>query len=370
MKPRLGAADRRSPLLLVLTSTILLGYAISLWFALLPAAIGGRADFSFVFGAAGLIWHGAGSHIYDQPPFNHLAFEPLFLSPLAELRYAAAFLIFLAANCALFALALRKLRLSGWRAVAAFSFIPVTVCFMQGQDSIFSLFALSCALVWLASGRDVEAGLIVGLTIYKPQIGLIICGLMFLWRRWRFVAGFAASSAACVAISIAATGTRTFLGYLELLRSMDQIKYEIVMRDMVSLRGLLAACLTGHALAIATAITTVSVLAAFFLAGRRLRPELQLALTVCAVCLASYHLLIHDLVIILVPMSLIAIEEVPLSWSALLILVAPAFALTSGKEFLLAIPVAAFSALFVWKLRMEGATEPSRLRPLTAAAIE
>ena len=289
----------------------------------------GGADFFHIFAAASQVWHGNARHIYEVTLFNHLPFEALLLSPLAPLGYRGAYFVVLSINSVLFGVVVHKLRLRGPWAFVACVFGPVTIAILHGQDSIFSLLALTFATVDLAEGRDVAAGVWVGLTMYKPQIALPICGLMFLWRRWRFVSGFAATAAGCLGLSIATVGFRTFVGYLTLLHSMAPSKYTIRPSRMVGVHGALSTILSDRDVVFASVFACGLVLLYAFASGRRLATQRQLALATVACCLANYHMMTTDFVTILLPLAL-AFEDSdpPLLWSATAL-----FAVSSIQEF-------------------------------------
>lgn len=176
---------------------------------------------------------------------------------------------------------------------------------MHGEDSILSLLALAAAAALLGR-RDRAPGAYVGLTMYKPQIALPICGLMLLWRRRRFVEGFALTAAACIALSVAAVGRHAFIDYLKVLPRMASsgataAKYHIYPTGIIA-------------------------------KGRNLRSCDQLVLAVAACCL----------VILLLPLaaSWRWPRNAPLAWSWLALIIAPV-ALARAPSFI-AIPLLVF----------------------------
>lgn len=320
--------------------------------ALTPTALAGHADFFVMFHAASLVWHGKAALMYAQPLFNHLPFEAVMLAPLAPLGPRAAYGVFWTLNCVLLIAAVRILRLRGFFGFAAFAFVPVGIALLQGQDSVITLFLAACALAALTCDREFVAGFLMGLTVYKPQIGLPICGLMFLWRRWRFAAGFAASASACVAVSVVTVGAGGFFAYVKLLHTMDPVRYGIIGSDMVGLRGLLSPVVSGHALLASTIVASAALAIYVFLKGRRAAPNEQFALAIACGALVSYHTLTHDLSIMLVPLAIawrFGTEDRAVWWTALAAFALPALVVQTSARFLMAVPMLAFCmALARW----------------------
>ncbi len=319
--------------------------------ALTPTALTGHADFFVMFNAASLVWHGEAGLIYAQSLFNHLPFEAALLSPLAALKPVAAYWAFWGVNWVLLFASVWILRLRGFFAFAACAFAPVGIALLQGQDSIVTLFLAACAVSALVCDHEFVAGLLMGLTVYKPQIGLPICGLMFLWRRWKFAAGFAASASVCVAASVATIGVRGFLGYVQLLRTMNPVKYGIVGSDMVGLRGIVSQAVSGWALLAWMIIASAALTAYVFLKGRRAASTKQFALAIACGALVSYHTLTHDLSIVLVPLALawrFGREDRAVWWTSLAAFALPALLVQTSTRFLMAVPMLAFCIGLAW----------------------
>lgn len=329
------------------------GLVLPLIGALLPTALAGRADFKNMFQAGAIVWSGAPSRMYQVSIFNHLPFEALLFAPLARLGYAGAYLAFAFGNCLLLWLALRKLRIRGIWIAATCAFAPVGLAFLQGQDSIITLALLAWAAAALGDGHELGAGALVGLTIYKPQIGLPICVLMLVWKRWRFVGGFCAAAGAGIVASIATVGPEGFVKYIEMLRSMNPAKYGIVDSDMVGLRGLLSAVMAGHALLVATLVATIAVLIYAFRKGRGSPARSQLDVAIATCCLVSYHMLPYDLTILLVPLaSAWKRGDRSITWASIALFVFAGFLARTRENQLMAIPLLVFWVLLAQRPRM------------------
>ena len=320
----------------------LIGIHLWTWVFMLPTFVGGRADFRQLYAAGYMVRTGHASELYnyesqlhfqnqvvshgDVPlPFIRPAYQALLFVPFSWLRYRTAYLVFLAVNVALLGLCFRLLRPSmnrlaevyWWLPAAMFlGYLPVAAALMQGQDSILLLALVLLAGVSLGRGRELTAGVLVGLGLFKPQLVLPIALLFFIWRRWRFAAGFAISATLTGSLSIWLVGlaqTRTYARSLvtmgaSLAPRPDLLRYPIPVEAMANLRGLIFGLVGGHfsAFWIQTATIVLSGLALGWVAAsgfkkRGGRDALLLAITTSSV--VSYYLLIHDLTILLFPIA-------------------------------------------------------------------
>lgn len=85
-------------------------------------------------------------------------------------------------------------------------FLPVLSSMWLGQLTIFSLFILALTLYCYLQNRAVWLGVVLGLSFIKPQIMLLLAGLLLLWalsqKKWKVLWGFGAVMLALVLISI------------------------------------------------------------------------------------------------------------------------------------------------------------------------
>jgi len=321
---------------------ILLGLQISGWLFFIPVIMHGHNDFRQLYTGGYMLRLGYGHQLYDYDvqksfedklvspeqialPINHLAYEELLFVPLSLLNFRAAYLAFLGINIVLLGISFRVLQpwmdnlaavLKSLPAAMFLVFIPVAVALMQGQDSVLLLALLAAAAVSLDRGKDLAAGIFVGLGLFKFQLVIPIALLFLVWRRWRFSAGFALSSIAAGSLSLWLVGFAQIQVYIRSLHSMsialnsavDQYKYAIVPSSMPNLRGLIFGL--GHnqlspswLQAITIASSALVLLLVAMLAPTR-RPTLDsLLIAVTTSTVVSYHLLIHDLSILLLPLA-------------------------------------------------------------------
>ena len=143
--------------------------------------------------------------VEDRLSFNYPLYTSLYMLPLLPLDYSLAEAIWNVLNqFGMFALIWVLLRLVGWQAknmiqrqipyLFGFLCYPFIYTIAYGQYTIISLlFAASGALLF-RSQRYGLGGVLIGLAMFKPQIGLLLvvclCAwFLFGWReRWRGVA--------------------------------------------------------------------------------------------------------------------------------------------------------------------------------------
>lgn len=316
---------------IVAAATFLFLLQLAILYLGVPLALSGRADFRQLYTAGYMVRSGHAREIYDYDserrfqnavvspedvalPFDHLAYEALLLAPFSMLEYRAAYIAVLIVNLLLLALSLRLLspkiaglaQLWSWLPVAMFAcFLPVAIALIQGQDSILLLTLMAAACVLLDRGHESIAGAFVGLALFKLQFAIPIALLFFVWRRWRFAAGFALAGTFVLALSLWMAGVGGFAAYAHALVSMsarlstaaDQYRYGIYPAQMPNLRGLTYAALyfSPRSVQVITALCSVLVL----LYASFKRPSFSLAIVVAL--LVSYHGLIHDMSLLVIP---------------------------------------------------------------------
>src|SRR5206468_3528174 len=135
--------------------------------------------------------------------------------PFSVLSYRNAYAAFLGVNLVLLCASYRFLagflrnlsNIWAWFPALMFTaFYPVPIALMQGQDSILLLTILAAAFSFMNNGRELTAGVILGLGLFKFQIVLPIAFLYLVWRRWRVFFGFALSGVLAAYLSVALVG--------------------------------------------------------------------------------------------------------------------------------------------------------------------
>ena len=345
----------------------------------LPIALSGRADFRHLYTAGYMVRSGHAHQLYDYEsnrefqnhavgpsdftlPYNHPAYEALVFVPFSLFKYRTAYFAFFAVNLALLAVSFRLLRpylgqtaeLSRLLPAGLFvSFLPVTIALVQGQDSIILLTLFVAATVSLDRGHEMTAGAFIGLTLFKFQFGIPTALLFLVWRRWRFTAGFAMIGMAILVMSAWLTGFAGLTYYAHSLVSMGSAageeRYLIHPEYMPNIRGLIYTWGSAHLSHMLVQATTAVCSALVLLCAATRRPTFPLAVT--AALLVSYHGLIHDATLLIIPLGLAlsgALESSTrrAAWNVSLvgvILAAPTVLFFWGERYyLLLLPIVAF----------------------------
>ena len=378
-------------------AAIMLGLQISAWVGFVPVIRDGHPDFRQLYTAGYMLRSGARREIYNYGqevdfqnrvvsaagnalPFNHLAYEALIFAPLSILPFHAAYLVFLAENLALLYFVFRALSpdLANLRAVwpplpaaLVFTFLPVGACLMQGQDSILLLALLLGGYVLLRRGQAASAGALVACGIFKFQIVVPLAVVLLLAGRKRFVIGFAPVAGILTLLSVWIAGIDGSRAYLRDLLGMSvglstaeqRLRFGVVPTSMANLRGLTYGLMhwgnlaAGTQVAIALVSITVLIFSVRAMSRMKAYPDGYL-LGIVAASLLSYHFLIHDMSVLLLPVAVLldrfifrnsSAGSVPAKarWSAVLLFAAPAWMVVSAQTFfLVALPVLFFLGAF------------------------
>ena len=312
------------------------------WLTFFPNALRGHADFRQLYIAGYMVRTGHRTQLYDYAaqtffqnalvsngelalPFIRPAYQALLFVPFSLFSYRTAYLGFLLLNVLLLALAFLILqpRLRGLSRVwpglppALFlGFYPVALALMQGQDSILLLALLAAALVSLERNRDLTAGALAGVGLFKFQIVVPIVLLFLLWRRWRFVKGFMFSAILVGLLSFITSGWAETVVFVHSLLSVGaglpavpgEINFPLRINIMANLRGLIYGLASLRApqrwLQVTTLLLSSIVVISVRARGRQQRGGDALVLAITAGVVVSYYLFIHDLSILLIPIVL------------------------------------------------------------------
>lgn len=253
-------------------------------------------------------------------PFNHAPYELLPFLPLADLSFQSAHLIWSILSIIFLILAcLILLRVTERRHRILFgalilSFYPRLIGIKMGQDSAMSLLILVGVFSSLKYGREVTAGGILALGLYKPQLVLPLTGILLVSRNWRTLIGFAATAACLAAISLAMVGWQGILGLFSIISEMDRPTTIVYPAHMANLRGLFFPLLSffrsPELTNILTAITSLIVYGYSVIVWKNKASrdgplfDLQFSLAIAATLLISYHLYPHDVIVLVIPIIL------------------------------------------------------------------
>jgi len=236
---------------------------------------------------------------------------------LTFLTYKAAYWLFFFLNVALLIAAIRLLQPApNWMSevhtrfpmLAATGFLPVGICLIQGQDSILFFLIVVCAYTLQKNKRDLAAGIVLGLGMFRFQLVLPLIVCLCFARRWKLIAGFAMTCVSVAAISIAITEPAPWTAYPRHLLAMNsdlqtasaKLEHAIYPEKMPNLRGLIYLLLGARVPPALPPILTA--LFSTLILGWAILKRLPFELLVIVAVLVSYHGLIHDSVLLLLPL--------------------------------------------------------------------
>lgn len=353
--------ERKSGGLSMALLVLLLFLAVVNWVSILDLAMSadGRQDFSIYYTGGRIVWSGRTAKLYDLPtqaryqtpyyqlqplPFDHPAYELLLFLPLTPLPFNMALALWGIAGIAMSWAIARLLAphlthlpspVSLWIFAMAAASYPLIWTLVQGQDSILLLALFALAYVNLKSHKDILAGVALAAALFKFTLVLPFVIPFLLFRRWKFLAGFAGGGLVVTTISVAMTGIEGARQYVRLLLELfvhPEVGY-ISPTAMPNGRGFLSAVLENSGVShttfnVAAGACTLLLLLIPLLTfrdgeGRSERFDLWFGLNLTVALLASPHLLWHDLAVLLLPV-LLAVNVLlkplagPISWKAII----------------------------------------------------
>lgn len=252
-----------------------------------------------------------GLHFFVSPPFVAYLFAPLAAAP-----YSVGILIWTGFSMLLLILSLRLiwpivpyLHRYGFASVVfiSISTAPAFLLLAVGQDAAIALFLFALGLRLLLARRDLLAGCILGLGVYKPQLFLLAPVLLLLQRRWRGLGAWIGVAALLTGISVLLVGLDGMRSYLSLLTSdLYRVRVDLQQsQNMISLIALL------RSLGLDAVATVVGVGAAFVLVAAfwpvvaKPTDSTGFTLLYAAMILISVlitpHVLVYDAVILFIP---------------------------------------------------------------------
>jgi len=355
--------------------------------------VAGYGDFSSLYTSGLMLRQGKGRLLYDRHeqwrlqqefspnvdirkgpmPFIRPPFEALIFLPLAYFSYHEALAIWSLAKVVLLWLTARVLpRLHpftriypAWLEVAlCLGFFPVFLDLFQGQDAILLVLIAASVLNRLQSGKDVAAGMLLALGLFKFHLVVPIAIMVWLAGRARILAGFLPGTAALLAFSCVISGAGVLSAYPAYLLDLNRTPGVgfVTAQSMPNLRGLLTA-FVGRAPypgPIHWLLLPASV-AAIVLTARYWRPVMNtgfpgLGLGYCLVLLVailtSYYARSYDMTLLIIPLLLLGgfldqpgLPPIPrrmIAGGLLLVICAPlywALILQLDRPYLLVVPM-------------------------------
>ena len=195
-----------------------------------------------------------------------------------------------------------------------FSYFPVFVTLLQGQDSIILLLVYVIAYKALRRNAQFAGGMVLALGTIKFTLLLPFLIPFVVKKGVRVLLGFALALLLLAGVSIATVGVSTAAYYPRFLLSIDRLAKGVnVPQDMPNLRGLLSV-FPGSKVSPVIGLLLLAVGSVLLLvfAARKWRTErdrrvfdLGISLNLVVTVLVSYHCHSFDLSLLLLPMSLV-----------------------------------------------------------------
>ena len=274
-------------------------------------------DFVNYWSGAYLALHGRAAEIYDPAAFHafeqsvvgpqlgayHYSYPPVLLvltAPLALIPYVPALFVWLSAGWFAFYRALRLAMPGRGALLFALATPAVFINAIAGQNGTWTA-ALFGGGLSLLERRPVLAGGLLGLLIYKPQLGLLIPVALLAGRHWRAFASACVTAGALLAASALWFGPDVWSEYLRNLAALRQMILEDgsgvwhrFVSVFVAARRLGAPVEAAYLIqAIAGALACVAVAWVWF---RDTRANIKNAVLLLGTCLATPYLQDYDLV--------------------------------------------------------------------------
>jgi hypothetical protein len=184
------------------------------------------------------------------------------------------------------------------------SFPPLLVNVITGQAGLLVAASLIVGMTLLPK-RPLAAGLLLGLLVVKPQLGLVLPLALAAGREWRVIAGAAASSIGLVGLSILVFGWAPYQAWLGNAGFIASIANEGLAgwHRMASVYGALrmAGLGSGAAWAVHIIIAAAAAAAACLVWYRKADLEPRAGALAAATALASPYLFVYDTMILVAP---------------------------------------------------------------------
>lgn len=275
-------------------------------------------DFLNYWSGAVLAWRGNVAEVYDWHAFHafqervvggtldfyHFSYPPVMLlltAPLAALPYLPALVAWTALGWFCFYRALRLAMPGGGALLFSIATPALFVNALGGQNGAWTA-ALFGGGLSLLGRRPIIAGVLLGLLIYKPQLGLLLPIALLAGRQWKALASAAVTAVGLIMISGFVFGLEIWTDYFRNLTILRQAILEDgsgVWHRMVSVfvfaRHLGANVETAYIVQAVTALLAAAVVA--YAWSRDTPAGIRYSLLVLGSCLVTPYLQDYDLVV-------------------------------------------------------------------------
>lgn len=266
-------------------------------------------DFFSFWSAARLVLQGNVIAAYGFQPSSFgslmpMAYPPPFLlliAPFGLLSFGPAFLTWTILTGALY------LTASGPGRRMALASPPALSNGLVGQNGFLTAGIFLIGLRFVAD-RPVVAGLILGLMVIKPQLGLLLPVALVAGRHWSTLSSGALSSFALLALASAVFGVEAYVAFIDVLGRYSTLLNEgrWPWNELASLFAFARWLGVGESAALAMQIAAALTAAGFVWIAWRGDWEAKIPITAAASLLVSPYLFTYDAVLLVAPLAWLA----------------------------------------------------------------
>jgi glycosyl transferase family 87 len=258
-------------------------------------------------------------------PFMGPPYVAILYWPLMPLGHEIAFAVWSALGLAcLIASLLALARDYGWLRHAfttalllSLSFFPVVEGMMAGSNQMVSLLLLTVAFLLLKRERDFEAGVVLGLQLFKPQLAIATLAVLLVKGRWKALSGVALVATIWIAVSVLFVSPRSPIDFLDAVPALARLTYADGFPSFLlsSVYALFSIPLGSGLMTVSNTLGAIASLAVIGLLLRMWRGpwnagssafDRRFAATLIATPLVSQYFLLHDVSILIVAAVLLA----------------------------------------------------------------
>lgn len=231
-------------------------------------------------------------------PFAYPPYVARLYAPLARLPFRLAYVIHTVLMAGLCVMAVRLLHHRSDRSwlmgsAIALTFYPMAVAILGGQNTALSFFCAAATVAALRGGMTFQAGVWLGVWLFKPQLALVVTVFLVLAGHWRVLAGFAVVALALYLAEVPSRGLAWPVQWYELgVRPFIAADLQANSAAAISLRE--TAYRVGAASLAVPIVATTLLLAMVAVRFRRLSCEAVVGGAAAAAVLVSPHALFYD----------------------------------------------------------------------------
>ncbi len=342
----LAIPSRRTRIALLLYLGCMVGIHSGIWFAAREGVATGYQDFTIFYSASQIVRQGMGHHLYDEAvewriqhevaphvasrkaalPYMHAPYEVLAFLPFSFFSYGKAYVLWNLTNLAILAAlpallkphlpALQHYRSPLW-VLSFLAFFPVFLTMLEGQDVILLLLLYTLAFVALKKNAWFSAGCWLALGLFRFQLVAPFLLVMLLKKKWKLLAGSLLTAAGLAMISAAIIGWQGVIRYPHYIWSLEHHLGRSILppRDSANLRGLIEQVFSSWASQSVILIVVIAASAGAILLLLRKwhcihqdesqQLDLIFSLTLLVTLLVSYHGMLYDFTLLLLPVLVV-----------------------------------------------------------------